>query len=190
MYRSSLAATSGRTPPCTLALRRGRVARVVAGTRDATPHGGGADELRDRGIDVVVAEDRRARDLAEVFARAVMSGRPYVALKMAMSLDGMVSSRASTQERIGSTRGAAIRARVAVYVRCGDGWCGHPARRRSMADRAPASRSASPVLRVIVYAERSRFRSEQVIHGGGRLRKDDPARACRPPHCVFDALRG
>jgi diaminohydroxyphosphoribosylaminopyrimidine deaminase / 5-amino-6-(5-phosphoribosylamino)uracil reductase len=92
----------GHTPPCTYALVEAGVARVVAGTRDPTSHGGGADDLRKRGIDVVVAEDSTARDLAEVFARAVVSERPYLALKMAMSLDGMVGSRAGIQERIGS----------------------------------------------------------------------------------------
>jgi diaminohydroxyphosphoribosylaminopyrimidine deaminase / 5-amino-6-(5-phosphoribosylamino)uracil reductase len=92
----------GRTPPCTQALLEAGVARVVAGARDPTPHGGGAEMLRECGIDVVVAEDRAARELAEVFARGVVSQRPYVALKMATSLDGMVASRAGVQERIGS----------------------------------------------------------------------------------------
>lgn len=92
----------GRTPPCTQALLEAGVARVVAGVSDPTSHGGGARELRGLGLEVVVAEDPVARDLAEIFARAVVSRRPYVALKMAMSLDGMVSTRRGTQERIGS----------------------------------------------------------------------------------------
>jgi diaminohydroxyphosphoribosylaminopyrimidine deaminase / 5-amino-6-(5-phosphoribosylamino)uracil reductase len=92
----------GRTPPCTQALVDAGVARVVAGTRDPTPHSGGIEELRERGIEVAVAEDRAARDLAEAFARAVVSERPFIALKMAMSLDGMVTSRTGVQERLGS----------------------------------------------------------------------------------------
>ncbi len=92
----------GRTPPCTQAIVAAGISRVVAGTRDSTPHGGGAGELRENGIDVDIAEDCAARDLIETFARASGGERPYIALKMAMSLDGMVASRPGTQERLGS----------------------------------------------------------------------------------------
>ncbi len=91
----------GRTPPCTRALIEAGVARVVAGTLDPTEHGGAA-QLREHGIDVVVAGDAAARDLIEIFARSILRERPYVALKMAMSLDGVVASRSGVRERIGS----------------------------------------------------------------------------------------
>ena len=92
----------GRTPPCTNALVEARVARVVAGTIDPTEHGGGAAELRKRGIEVGVAEDPAARDLVEIFARTSVSELPYTALKMAMSLDGAVTSHRGAHERLGS----------------------------------------------------------------------------------------
>jgi diaminohydroxyphosphoribosylaminopyrimidine deaminase/5-amino-6-(5-phosphoribosylamino)uracil reductase len=92
----------GRTPPCTRALIEAGVARVVAGTLDPTDHGGSA-QLREHGIDVIIANDAAARDLIESFSRSMQSQRPYVALKMAMSLDGLVSSRKGLRERIGST---------------------------------------------------------------------------------------
>jgi diaminohydroxyphosphoribosylaminopyrimidine deaminase / 5-amino-6-(5-phosphoribosylamino)uracil reductase len=91
----------GRTPPCTRALIEAGVARVVAGTLDPTEHGG-AVELRESGIEVDVAGDPIARDLIEIFARSIAGQRPYVALKMAMSLDGMVAGRSGVQERLGS----------------------------------------------------------------------------------------
>ena len=91
----------GRTPPCTRALIEAGVARVVAGTLDPTEHGGAA-QLREQGIDVVVAGDAAARDLIEIFTRSILLERPYVALKMAMSLDGVVASRPGVRERIGS----------------------------------------------------------------------------------------
>jgi diaminohydroxyphosphoribosylaminopyrimidine deaminase / 5-amino-6-(5-phosphoribosylamino)uracil reductase len=91
----------GRTPPCTRALIEAGVARVVAGTLDPTEHGGAA-QLREHGIDVVVAGDAAARDLIESFARSIVRERPYVALKMAMSLDGVVASRPGVRERVGS----------------------------------------------------------------------------------------
>ena len=92
----------GATPPCTQALVEAGVARVVAGTLDPTEHGGGASELRARGIEVSVAEDPAARDLIETFARATTGERPYAALKMAMSLDGAIASRSGVRERLGS----------------------------------------------------------------------------------------
>jgi len=91
----------GRTPPCTGALIEAGVARVVAGTIDPK-HGGGARELREAGMDVAIADDARARALIEVFARAIAADRPYVALKMAMSLDGFVARRAGVREQLGS----------------------------------------------------------------------------------------
>ncbi|MFY9884605.1 MAG: bifunctional diaminohydroxyphosphoribosylaminopyrimidine deaminase/5-amino-6-(5-phosphoribosylamino)uracil reductase RibD, partial [Candidatus Cybelea sp.] len=91
----------GRTPPCTRTLIEAGVARVVAGTLDPTEHGGAA-QLREHGIDVVVAGDAAARDLIEIFAGSILRDRPYVALKMAMSLDGVVASRSGVCERIGS----------------------------------------------------------------------------------------
>ncbi|HLY02249.1 MAG TPA: bifunctional diaminohydroxyphosphoribosylaminopyrimidine deaminase/5-amino-6-(5-phosphoribosylamino)uracil reductase RibD [Candidatus Cybelea sp.] len=92
---------TGRTPPCTLAVLEAGIVRVVAGTLDPTPRGG-ADELRERGIDVAVAQDPIAADLIESFARAGALQRPYVALKMAMSLDGAIASRPGVEQRLTS----------------------------------------------------------------------------------------
>ncbi|MBV9718056.1 MAG: bifunctional diaminohydroxyphosphoribosylaminopyrimidine deaminase/5-amino-6-(5-phosphoribosylamino)uracil reductase RibD [Candidatus Eremiobacteraeota bacterium] len=92
---------TGRTPPCTDALIEAGVARVVAGLADPSERGGAA-ELRRQGIDVTIADDPVARDLIEIFARGLDAGRPFVALKMAMSLDGMVASCAGVRERLSS----------------------------------------------------------------------------------------
>ncbi len=93
---------AGRTPPCTRRLIEAGIVRVVAGTLDPTEHGGGALDLRERGIDVVVAGDPAASDLIETFARSRGGERSYVALKMAMSLDGSIASRPGIRERVGS----------------------------------------------------------------------------------------
>jgi len=100
----------GRTPPCTQALLRAGIARVVAGTRDPSEHGGGAALLKSRGVDVAVTNDAAARELIESFARASTSRRPYVALKMAMSLDGAVAGRPGVREQLTGSR-------TASYVR-------------------------------------------------------------------------
>lgn len=91
----------GRTPPCTNALIEAGVARVVVGARDPTEHGG-AKELREGGIAVDVADDPAAQELIAMFVRTMERSRPYIALKMAMSLDGFVTSRPGVRERLGS----------------------------------------------------------------------------------------
>jgi len=96
----------GRTPPCTSALIEAGIVRVVAGALDPTDHGGAA-RLRESGIDLVVANDPAARDLIEIFAGSARRDRPYVALKMAVSLDGRISQHRGTRERIGSDAEAA-----------------------------------------------------------------------------------
>ncbi len=94
---------AGKTPPCTLAILRSGVSRVVVGTADPTSYGGGgAQALRESGVCVEIIEDDAARELIAIFARSCESRRSYVALKMAMSLDGYVASRPGVAEWITS----------------------------------------------------------------------------------------
>ncbi len=92
----------GRTPACSQSLIDAGVARVVVGTLDPNPKtdGAGLARLRRAGIEVDVADDRHARELIAPFAYAIGHDRPFVALKMAMSLDGFIASKAGRTERI------------------------------------------------------------------------------------------
>jgi diaminohydroxyphosphoribosylaminopyrimidine deaminase/5-amino-6-(5-phosphoribosylamino)uracil reductase len=85
----------GLTPPCTRAVIAAGVARVVIGALDPNPKtaGAGVARLRAGGIAVDVVDDARARDLVDAFAVAIRSGRPFVTLKLAASLDGYVAPR-------------------------------------------------------------------------------------------------
>jgi diaminohydroxyphosphoribosylaminopyrimidine deaminase/5-amino-6-(5-phosphoribosylamino)uracil reductase len=87
--------THGRTPPCTDALVKAGVARVVVGAIDPNPaHAGrGLDLLREAGIDVVFADHAACRALNERFNHFVTTGRPFVHAKWAMSLDGKIATR-------------------------------------------------------------------------------------------------
>lgn len=84
----------GRTPPCTDAILRAGVARVIAAIADPTTAGGGAQILRAAGVDVTmgVAEEA-ARELNAAFFHAAVSDRPWVILKLAVSIDGGIANR-------------------------------------------------------------------------------------------------
>lgn len=81
----------GRTPPCTEAIIENKLARVVIGSRDPNPlvAGKGAEILRRNGIQVEEDFLREECDaLNPVFFHYITSGRPYVVMKYAMTLDG------------------------------------------------------------------------------------------------------
>lgn len=81
----------GRTPPCTDALLRAGVARVVAAMRDPNPQvsGRGLAILAKAGVAVECGLlETEARALNPGFIQRMTTGRPLVRLKLAMSLDG------------------------------------------------------------------------------------------------------
>ncbi len=86
----------GRTPPCTEILLEKKIARVVIGSRDPNPKvaGKGAALLRARGVRVEEDFLRGECDgLNQVFFHYITTGRPYVTLKYAMTLDGKIATR-------------------------------------------------------------------------------------------------
>jgi diaminohydroxyphosphoribosylaminopyrimidine deaminase/5-amino-6-(5-phosphoribosylamino)uracil reductase len=87
----------GRTPPCTDAILRARVGRVVVASDDPTEKaaGRGLGILRDEGVVVDVAGGElaaRARLLNQAFRKHARTGRPWVLFKSAMTLDGKVAT--------------------------------------------------------------------------------------------------
>ena len=83
----------GKTPPCTDALLAAGVRRVVVACEDPHPVArGGAERLRDAGIEVMIGvEEAAARELNAPFFHALTSDRPFVRLKLALSLDGAIA---------------------------------------------------------------------------------------------------
>jgi diaminohydroxyphosphoribosylaminopyrimidine deaminase / 5-amino-6-(5-phosphoribosylamino)uracil reductase len=83
----------GKTPPCTDALLAAGVARVVVACEDPHPVArGGAERLRDAGVEVTIGvEAEAARELNAPFFHALRSDRPFVRLKLALSLDGAIA---------------------------------------------------------------------------------------------------
>ena len=88
--------TFGRTPPCTDLIVRSGVARVVVGCVDPNPRhaGRGLRILKRAGIAITTGIEREAcTRLIEPFARRLLLGRPFVTLKLAMTLDGRIADR-------------------------------------------------------------------------------------------------
>jgi diaminohydroxyphosphoribosylaminopyrimidine deaminase/5-amino-6-(5-phosphoribosylamino)uracil reductase len=86
----------GKTPPCTDAVLRAGVVRVVAALADPFPEvaGKGAERLRAAGLTVEVgAGEAEARRQNAPYLKLLATGRPYVHAKWAMTLDGKIATR-------------------------------------------------------------------------------------------------
>ena len=89
-------AHQGRTPPCADAVIAAGIGRVVVAALDPDPRtdGRGLAKLLDSGVDVEVADGdsaRRARVQNEAWRTWASLGRPFVTLKVAVTLDGRVT---------------------------------------------------------------------------------------------------
>jgi diaminohydroxyphosphoribosylaminopyrimidine deaminase/5-amino-6-(5-phosphoribosylamino)uracil reductase len=87
--------THGRTPPCTDAITDAGFKRVVIACLDPNPkHAGRAVEiLEERGIHVDVGlEEKAATELNEAFFCWIRHRRPFVLLKLAMTVDGRIAT--------------------------------------------------------------------------------------------------
>jgi diaminohydroxyphosphoribosylaminopyrimidine deaminase/5-amino-6-(5-phosphoribosylamino)uracil reductase len=85
---------TGRSGPCTEAIIKAGIQRVVATIEDPNPAvaGSGFDRLRAAGIEVFTGVlEVEARQLNEAFAKWIRKKRPFVTLKSAMTLDGQLA---------------------------------------------------------------------------------------------------
>jgi diaminohydroxyphosphoribosylaminopyrimidine deaminase/5-amino-6-(5-phosphoribosylamino)uracil reductase len=95
----------GKTPPCTAAIAKAGIARVVIASDDPSEHasGRGPGILRDEGIEIEMVESElaeRARLLNQPFRKHTRTGRPHVRFKSAVSLDGKVATESGDSKWI------------------------------------------------------------------------------------------
>lgn len=140
----------GRTPPCTEAILRAGIARVVVGMvdPDSRMQGQGIAQLRAAGVDVQVGVlEQEALLLNRAFVSARTRGRPHVTLKAAVTLDGRIAAADGQSRWITGPEarlaGHALRDRAdAILVGSGTLLADDPA----LNTRAPGGRDALPVL--------------------------------------------
>lgn len=85
----------GRTPPCTEAILRSGLARVVVGMEDPNPDvsGGGCEVLRKNGVEVETCVlEKECLRLNEAFVKFVTSRRPFIIVKSALTIDGWTAT--------------------------------------------------------------------------------------------------
>jgi diaminohydroxyphosphoribosylaminopyrimidine deaminase / 5-amino-6-(5-phosphoribosylamino)uracil reductase len=112
-------AHTGRTGPCADALVAAGVARVIYAVADINPDAaGGADRLRDAGVEVVagVEEHAAASGALRPWLHAVRSGRPFVTWKFAATLDGRSAAADYTARWISSAASRADAHRLRAVV--------------------------------------------------------------------------
>lgn len=99
----------GRTPPCTQALKKAGVSRVVFAVKDPNPIAqDGALDLLEAGIEVTSGlMEAEAREANRSWLNKIKTGRPYLIWKIASTLDGYTAALDGTSKWISSEQSRA-----------------------------------------------------------------------------------
>lgn len=97
--------TKKRTPPCVNAIIEKKISKVYVAMLDPNPKvsGKGVKLLRKSGIEVEVGIlENKAKQLNEAFTKFMTTGKPFVTLKLAATLDGKIAAYTGDSKWIGS----------------------------------------------------------------------------------------
>ena len=101
----------GKTPPCSKAIIKTGIARVVVAMRDPFPQvdGGGIEELLAAGIEVKSGVcEAESRYLNAPYLKLLEKGRPWCIAKWAMTLDGKTATETGSSRWISNERSRAV----------------------------------------------------------------------------------
>ena len=91
----------GKTPPCTEKIVEAGVREVIIGMHDPNPMVEGFRELKFRGIKTKIGIlEKESRKLNEVYTKYMKSKRPFVILKVAMTMDGKIATKTGDSKYI------------------------------------------------------------------------------------------
>ena len=85
----------GRTPPCTEAILSSGIKKLVVGMKDPNPKvcGGGCEFLAGKGVEVRTGVlESECRRINEAFLKFATTGRPFVVVKSALTMDGWTAT--------------------------------------------------------------------------------------------------
>mgnify|MGYP002817886016 CR=1 FL=1 len=95
----------GRTPPCSDAIIKAGIKRVIIAMKDPNPlvAGRGIEKLKQAGIEVILGVlEEQAEKLNQGFCQRMRLGRPYIRSKLAMSVDGKTAMASGESQWITS----------------------------------------------------------------------------------------
>ena len=93
----------GRTPPCTEKIVEAGVREVIIAMKDPNPLVDGFLELKFRGLKTKIGIlEKEARKLNEVFVKYIKTKKPFVMIKVAMSMDGKIATKSGDSKWITS----------------------------------------------------------------------------------------
>jgi len=167
----------GRTGPCTRAILEAGITRVYAGHRDPAPHGRGRGlrRLRAAGVAVEVGVlEEACRHQHRGFVSAQSRGRPWVALKLAATLDGRIATRSGESRWITGPRARAYVHRLraahdAVGVGAGTARADDPALTARRVHAGAGGAGAGPSDRVVRRPARVVFDTRLRVPARARL---------------------
>lgn len=99
--------TTGKTPPCTEAILNSSIKRVVIGAVDPNPlhFGKGIEILKNNKVEVISGVlSKESEMINKPFFTNILKRRPYICLKMAMTLDGKIATSTGNSKWITNSR--------------------------------------------------------------------------------------
>jgi diaminohydroxyphosphoribosylaminopyrimidine deaminase/5-amino-6-(5-phosphoribosylamino)uracil reductase len=90
----------GKTPPCTDLIIHSGIKKVFVGSLDPNPKVSGFELLKQKGIDIELIELKEALELNKVFFTHQKKQKPFVAIKIAATIDGKIADHTRTSKWI------------------------------------------------------------------------------------------